>query len=119
MQAEIHGVKFTDNDIVNVDDYAYSVYSEDDRLKMFILHDCGFCLGVVFADNLDDALDIAADKGKLDSYAVEREDEDRGDIIYAGNDCTPYDIEGVDYIQLPAPKFSVCTLLTATQGVVQ
>lgn len=121
MHAEFKGIKFTDADIVNQDDYAYGVYSTPSRVKhAFLFHDHGFALAVVFADNLQDALDIAADSegDKLGRYRVSDSDlsdygEDGEGLTYLGNASESFDIESLSVEEMPVPPFSFVALFNA------
>ncbi len=102
--------KFSDDDVVNPDDL-FTGWSE----KCFLLHDHGFPLAVCFADNLQEALDEAADADRLDCYKLTEEevlqrDKNNEDMTVLGNSCLPYDIESMDVHELPMPKLSVCAL---------
>ena len=87
-----HEFDIKDSDIVNPDDYDYTE-------NIYLLHDHGFVLCIVNADNESDALDIAADEGKLDRFKVD--DNEEGHYSSLGNDCLTYDLESVGIIQLP------------------
>ena len=74
-------------------------------------------LAVVFADCLQDALDIAADNGKLDRFRVTEEDaadypDDEG-LTFLGNASEAFDIESRGVEELPNPRFSFVALLSA------
>jgi hypothetical protein len=80
----------------------------------------------VFADCLQDALDIAADATKLDSFLIadcDREDyldNETGDwndsVELLGNYGEPFDIENVDFVELPNPKFSFVAQFCASNA---
>lgn len=101
------GIKFSENDVVNIDDWIPAGECNPHNVRPFLLHDHGFVLAIVFADCLRDALDIAADKEKLDSFKIENDNmsdyEDDENIDYLGNDGKPFDIENVDVIELENP----------------
>ena len=126
------GVKFSDNDILNPEDYIPADQYNPHARVPWLLHDHGFTLCVVFADTLQDALDEAAD-GRIDGdsplarFRVNmdlEEDElsldvswqDYGDtpeeaadneaLCYLGNRSEMYDLENVKILQLPNPKAS-------------
>jgi hypothetical protein len=118
MHAEYNQVRFTDDDVVNPDDYIPKGEYNPHNVRPWLLHDHGFTLAIVFADNLDDAFDMAADAGKLDAFQVsDNELVDYGDeeegISRLGNAGEPFDIEGIDVIELPNPPFSFVALLNA------
>jgi hypothetical protein len=114
MEAHVKGIRFSDEDIINKDDFIPAGQDNPHNVHGFLLHDHGFCLAVVFADNLEDALDIAADEGKLDRFLVTEEDlgdyEDEEELSFLGNAGEPFDIEGLGYLELPNPAFSFCKL---------
>jgi len=87
-----HEFDIKDSDIVNPDDYDYTE-------NIYLLHDHGFVLCIVNADNESDALDIAADEGKLDRFKVD--DNEEGHYSSLGNNCHTYDVTSVGIIQLP------------------
>lgn len=119
MQADYHGIKFTDADIVNPEDFVPSAPKgmayNPHRVHGYLLHDHGFCLAVVFASCLQDAIDIAADEGKLDRYAVSLNEladygEDGEGLAYLGNASEPFDIDSLSVEELPTPAFSFVAL---------
>lgn len=117
MQATVNEIRFSDDDVVNPEDFlptdAYSPHS----VKPFLLHDAGFTLGVVFAESLQDALDIAADAGHLDSFRVSDLDSadypDDDGVSFLGNDSARYDVDLVDAVELQNPVFSFVALFNA------
>lgn len=115
MNTEFNQVKFSDSDVVNPEDYIPKSQYNPHNVRPFLFHDHGFVLAVVFADCLQDALDIAVDKNKLDQFKIAEADlsdyEDSGDISYLGNAGEPFDIESIQMIELPNPAFSFCALL--------
>ena len=102
-----------DDLVVNYNDYKSSEHA-------YLLHDAGFPICIVFADNESDALDIAYDNSKLESYIITEEDEETykkdgiEDVIqYLGNNEMPCDVESIDIVELPKPKqLSYCATLT-------
>ena len=108
--------QFSDDDVVNADEYDFNNGRKEAR--MFFLHDHGFCVAVVFADDLGEALDLAADDDKLDRYAVS--EDERGDypadegIDFLGNYGHPFDIQSMGVIELPVPKMSVAALFMSS-----
>lgn len=120
--AEYKGVTFTDDDVVKSEDYIPKGSSNPYNVRPFLMHDHGFVVAVVFADCLQDALDEAADKGKLDRYSVSSEDldeypngEDDEHISSLGNAGELFDIESLEVIELPNPKFSFVALFNANK----
>ena len=71
MSATINEIDFTDDDVVNPDDYIPRGESNPHKVRPWLLHDHGFCLCVVFAESLQDAFDEAVDAGKLDDEDVQ------------------------------------------------
>ena len=110
----MNGLRLSDSDFVgDVEDLDGNVY---------IAHDHGFVVGACLSTGgVQDALDILADEGCLDRYEVS-DDELKKDypdyesgncdaISHLGNYCKPYDIETLDIVEMPAPKFSIIALL--------
>ncbi len=120
---EIHGIKFSDDDVVNPDDF-----NAWNKPRVFVFHDHGFVLGVVIQPNLQDAFDELADSGNIDhlmaSEGVLVFDEsmqcdigpDGEQLTRLGNASEPFDVETVNFIELPEPKFSLVALLEAEQA---
>ncbi len=120
MQAEYRQIKFADSDVVNPDEFipagAYNLH----QVRPFLIHDHGFVIAVVFADSLSDALDAAADAGKLDAFQVAGSEladygPDEEGITRLGNAREPFDVQGLDYLELPNPPFSFAALFAAMQ----
>lgn len=120
MLAKANGVQFSDKDVVNVDDFIPKGEYNPHNVRPWLLHDHGFVLGVVFADCLQDALNELADSGKIDSFLVEEKDlaqygpEEEG-ITRLGNAGEPFDVEGIDFVELINPPFSFVALFNAAQ----
>lgn len=119
MQCEYHGIKFSDSDIVTYPD-APEYTGDNPRTHPFLLHDHGFVLCVVFASNLQDALDAAVDADKLDRFQVSAEDIDNGDYgpdgedaVCLGNSCEFFDIGSLGIEELPNIPFSWCAQFAA------
>jgi len=118
-ESTIQGIKFTDEDVVNPDDFAsYSTGSNPYNMHPFILHNHGFTICIVLASNLQDALDEAVDNNKLDSFLIDEADyadyamdSDNPTCAFLGNAGEPFDIDCISYIELPMPEFSLCRLL--------
>lgn len=118
MQAVYQEIRFTDEDVVNSGDFIPAGEFNPHKVRPFLLHDHGFCLAVVFADCLRDALDIAVDAGKLDRYQVTESDlsdygPDEEGIARLGNAGEPFDIESLGALELPNPRFSFVALFNA------
>ena len=115
MHAVCKGVRFTDADVLNPGEFIPAGEHNPHNVRPFLLHDHGFALAVVFAPCLQDALDEAADAGRLDRFQVREEDlpdygpEEEG-IARLGNAGEPFDIEGLDFLELPNPPFSFVAL---------
>jgi hypothetical protein len=119
MTAKSNEITFSDADLVNPGDFIPKGEYNPHGVRPWLLHDHGFALAVVFADCLQDAIDEAVDAGKLDRYRVEPEDaadypDDEG-ISFLGNAGEPFDIEGLDAIELPNPPFSFVALFNASR----
>lgn len=113
-------ITFSDSDIVNMDDYIPAGEYNPHNVRPFLLHDHGFVVAIVFADSLQDALDIAVDGDKMDRYMIDQKDlSDYGDdgdgITYLGNASEPFDIESLGAIELPNPPFSFVALFNAAK----
>src|SRR4051812_33842038 len=88
MIATYHEISFSDADVVNIGDFIPADEFNPHKVRPFLLHDHGFVVAVVFASCLQDALDEAADAGKLDRFAVsEAEMKDYSDesLTFLGN----------------------------------
>lgn len=111
-------IKFTETDVINLDDWIPAGEYNPHNVRPFLLHDHGFCLCVVFADCLQDAIDEAVDQGKLDRYMITDVDKAdyldpeigdfRDDVAFLGNASEPFDIESLGAIELPNPPRSFC-----------
>mgnify|MGYP000290361475 CR=1 FL=1 len=114
MQSSFNEVKFTDADVVNLDDWIPDGEYNPHKVRPFLLHDHGFVVCVVFASNLQDALDAAVDADKMDRFLIAEADygdydiegNADGRVTFLGNASEPFDIESLDYIELPNPKRS-------------
>ncbi len=108
-------MKFRMSDIANLDEamsYAepgsYNCYN----VHPFIIHDHGTVITVVFASNLQDALDTAVDENKFDNYLVKPEDyadygveTDEPTCTFLGNASEPFDIECLDVVEMTIDDF--------------
>lgn len=113
-------ITFTDADVVNARDYVPAGGYSPNRVRPFLLHDHGYTLAVVFADCLQDAIDEAADAGKLDRYRVSEEDmKDYGPegegLAFLGNASEPFDLEALGVLELKNPPLSFVAIFTAAQ----
>jgi hypothetical protein len=121
MQAKFQQITFSDDDVVNTSDYIPKGESNPHKVRPFLIHDHGFALAIVFADCLQDALDVAVDEGKLDAFQISEGDmgdygPDEEGITRLGNASEAFDIEALDAIELPNPGFSFVALFAAMQG---
>ena len=115
MKAEVFGITFTDKDVVEKNDFIPQGEYNPHNIHPWLLHANGLALCVVFASNLQDALDIAADDGRLDAFQVDESDCDDDENGYAGlgNDGEPFDIETLGFTELANPKFSFVAMYKA------
>ena len=105
-------IKWSDEDVVNVRDFIPAGEYNPHNVRPWLLHDHGFTIAVVFADCLQDALDIAVDEDKMDRFLVQESDmgmflgdyTDAEGISYLGNASEPFDIEGLGIVELDNPK---------------
>ena len=114
-QAEYRQIKFTDNDVVNSNDYIPAGEHNPHNVRPYLVYDQGFTLAVVFADSAKDALNKAANDGKLDSYIVFESDlvnynRNEEGISMLGDASEPFDIQALDVVELPNPPFSFVAL---------
>jgi hypothetical protein len=116
--ATVQGVTFTDADVVNRDAYIPKGDYNPHNVRPWLLHDHGFTVAIVFASTLQDALDEAADAGKLDRFQVPEYDvkdygEDGDGLTYLGNASEPFDIESLGVLEMASPAFSFVALFNA------
>ena len=116
---------FDDSDVCNVDDWIpKNDGSNPHNVRPFLLHDHGFTVCVVFASNLQDALDTAVDENKMDRYLIgesERADYDYNPetgefgegVTYLGNASEPFDIETLGVVEMPNPPRSFAAQFTS------
>lgn len=116
-QVNFNGVKFTDADVVNPEDFIPANEYNPRKVRPYVIHDCGLGLAVVFASDGGSALDTAADAGKLDGYQISDSDvEDYPNeegVTFLGSASEPFDLDGVGVIELPNPAFSFVALFNA------
>ena len=73
---------FDDSDVVNPDDFIPAGDYNPHNIHPFLLHDHGFTVAVVFASNLQDALDTAVDEDRMDRYLIDlKDDNQRSDYL--------------------------------------
>jgi hypothetical protein len=101
-------IKWSDEDVVNVRDFIPAGEYNPHNVRPWLLHDHGFTIAVVFADCLQDAIDIAVDEDKMDRFLIQESDmddyTDEEGISYLGNASEPFDIEGLGIVELDNPK---------------
>jgi len=124
METEVHGVKFSDKDVINGENFDPQGTYNPHGIHPYLFHNEGFVLGVVFASSLQDAFDELADSGKIDHFMVTKEEmKDYPDrdgepdpcLTFLGNASEPFDIEGIDVIELRNPPFSFVAQFKAYQ----
>lgn len=112
MEGTFNGIKFTDEDVINLGDWIPLGEYNPHNVRPWLLHDHGFVLCIVFATCEPDALDEAADHDKLDRYLVTDPDlsdyPDEEGLAFLGNAGIPFDIESLGIIELPNPPASFC-----------
>ena len=124
METTVNGVKFSDKDVINPDNFDSQGTYNPHGIHPYLFHNEGFVLGVVFASSLQDAFDELADSGKIDHFMVTKEEmKDYPDrdgepdpcLTFLGNASEPFDIEGIDVIELRNPPFSFVAQFKAYQ----
>lgn len=81
---EYHGTKFTTHDIVDPDEWIAEGEYNPHNVRPWLLHDHGFTLAIVFASNLQDALDAAVDGNRMDRFMIDvNNPEQRADYMTA------------------------------------
>ncbi len=113
MESTYKDIKFTDADIVNPDDFIPAA-GENGRtynphnVRPRLIHDHGFTVAVVFASNLQDALDEAGDADKLDHFMIDpKDDSDRADYMTmdVSKMAAGFDEECVEYTHSDGTKW--------------
>ena len=108
MIATSKGIQWSDDDVVNSEEYIPEGEFNPHNVRPWLIHDHGFVVAVVLADSLQDAIDIAVDEYKMDRYLIAPENmgdykDDEG-ISFLGNASEPFDIETLDYVELQNHK---------------
>lgn len=112
--SQYQNVSFTNNDVVNAHDFIPQGEYNPHNIRPFLLHDHGFTVAVVFANCLQDALDVAANANKMDRYLVsEFKDYNEDEFVYLGDASEPFDIDSLQVIELPNTKFNFEALFDA------
>lgn len=108
MIAKTQEVQWSDDDVVNPNEYTPEGEYNPYNVRPWVLHDHGFVVAVVLADSLQDAIDIAVDEDKMDRYLISPENmgdyEDEEGISFLGNASEAFDIETLRYIELQNQK---------------
>jgi hypothetical protein len=119
--AKANEIQFSDEDVVNPQDFVPAVFPNIQEIQPWLFHDHGFPVAVVFAKSLDDALTIAADAGKLERFALDAEalkeyhPQEEG-VSRLGNHGKPHDLQNLECIRLKNPPFSFVALYSASKG---
>jgi hypothetical protein len=129
----LHPIRLTDADLVNPEAYDQDDAGKPHRPgaeKLWLIHDHGVTVCLVFAGCEQEALDIAVDENRMDRFQVAEADledyrtgtDSEGNpeyegITYLGNACEPFDLETVGIVQIPVPKLSLTALLLAAGTV--
>jgi hypothetical protein len=110
MQAEYKGHRFSDEDVIEGDGFIPLGEYNPHNVMPWLIHNEFGTLAVVFAGNPQDALDYAADSGKLDCQRVSQEDyeamteDEQEDCMLLGNAGEPFDQSYLGIIGLPNPE---------------
>lgn len=122
-QAEYKNIRFSDSDVVNIDAHPMAGCGCDDNKCWMVYRQwqSGACaVGVVFAQNEQDAFDECANSGKLDRELVHDTDladygpEEEG-IARLGNAGEPFDLTDIGIMEMPCPALSFVALFNAAQ----
>lgn len=104
---------FTDEDTVNLDDWIPSGEYNPHRIRPWLIHDHGFTLGVVFAENVERALEILAYSGKIDGHLLDspteadwEQYEKQERYVSIGGAGELFDLDSVEVVELPNPRSS-------------
>lgn len=119
MNSTYNGITFTDSDILNPFDAVYANEDNPNSIQPWLIHDQGSVVCMVFADSKSSALDIAANRGKLNTYRVEVSPwahfEPSDKCFPLGDEYHDYDIAPLTVMGLPKPKRSWCAQFNARQ----
>lgn len=94
MKYTVNGIEFNSDRIVNPDDRNPEIVARYGYRGYILSTMCGnwpLVMAVVFASNLQDALDLAADGEFLKAISVDVEDADPEFHVALGNYCNYYD----------------------------
>jgi hypothetical protein len=107
---------FNRSDVVNPDDYIPNGEFNPYKIHPFLIHNEFGPLCVVYASNLQDALDEAVDGDKLDSCLVSPEDYKEAEAEghsdeYAnlGNAGEPFDLTYIGFVELANAQYGELT----------
>jgi hypothetical protein len=121
------GVRWSHDDVINPDELLWDMEQRAERKDpighLYVMHDHGFVVCVVYEESEQEAIEEAADQDKLDRWKVT--DVDRGD--YTGEqmeelfwfDGDAYDLEGMDIVELEVPPLDVALLMKHHQEEVE
>jgi len=101
-------ISFTDDDVVNLDNWIPKGEYNPHNVRPWLIHDHGFAVAVVFADCEQEALDEAVDENKLDRWQIHPENANDLDDYLTSHwehadhsldpECPEYvDADGVKY----------------------
>ena len=112
----MNSIKFKATDVLNWDDaigYRGGGYNPH-RSRPWLLHDQGYVVCVVWASDLQDALDAAVDAHKMDRLHIdpadfgdygETDDEQWENMTCLGNAGEPFDLETLGVIEIEPEAF--------------
>ena len=98
--ASVKGIRFNKSHVVNADAYIPPGHYNPHRVRPWLIHNEYGVLGVVFAPDLTEALDLLADDGRMD---CQREDDTECELVHLGNDGATYDLTYVGYDEVSLP----------------
>lgn len=82
MESSFNEIKFSDKDVINIEDAIFNGDYNPNKVAPYLIHDHGSVIAVVFASSMNEALDIAVDKDKLDAFLIDPSDKsDRDDYM--------------------------------------
>lgn len=114
MEFTLGPYKFTESDIANPEEFIPSGEFNPYNTRLYVLvGSYGYVVCVVFAHDIQEALDEAADLDFLDAYLVDEEDfaeaiEEgcEGDFAYLGNGEEPFDLTYFGVFDFPVKSMS-------------
>ena len=106
MQSSFRGIKFSDDDVVNQNACIFSGEYNPHNIHPWLFHDHGFVVCVVFASNLQDALDDAVAAGKFHRYMIDLTTAcDRGNYLSRNEVSPSYDPNCPDFIDADGNRY--------------